>query len=281
MQLFLIYEDNNIFHNFYQTLSYPIDDITEVIVNRSSNPWKLFFLRRLFPNARIRNYAYDFIPQLNMIAPYDHMRFIKYSIIPNILSAVTRTSSKDTGEYILINQRPEDDRYVYADDMPLEVFLKDMPIKVVNFGKMTPAEQAEACSKAKLFISAHGAGCTNLIYTPIDCPLIEINFRKNWYCDPVCDKHFSGELDINKPCGSQLKIPFHKADYHNLCYAIGKPYYEVEALRYEEIANRNPISKKRIYISGQELIELIRCSVDSSNVLVREPNDQGLPSQSS
>ena len=279
MQLFLIHEDNNIFHNFYQTLSYPIDNITEVIVNRSSNPWKLFFLKLLFPNARIRNYAYDLIPELNMVAPYDHMRFIKYNTIPHILSAVTRTSSKEIGEYILINQRSED-RYVYADDIPLEVFLKDMPIKVVDFGKMTPQDQVQACSKAKLFISAHGAGCTNLIYTNITCPLIEINFRKNWYCDPVCDKHFLGELDINTPCGSQLKIPFHKADYHNLCYAIGKPYYEVQALRYEGIVNRNPISKKRIYISGQELMELIRCNVDSNNALVRELNDQGVPSQS-
>jgi len=279
MQLFTINEDNNIFHNLYNILSYPINDVTEVIVNRSSSPWKLFFLKRLFPNIRIRNYAFDAIPQVRISPPYDHMRFIQYSVIPNILSAVSRTSSKEIGEYILINQRPIDDRYVYVDDMPLEVFLKDYPIKVVDFGKMTPEEQYLACSKAKLFISAHGAGCTNLIYTPLDCPLIEINFRTHWYCDPVCNKHFSGDLDINEPCGSQLV--FHKADYHNLCYAIGKPYHEIQAIKYEGITTRNPISKKRIYISGQVLTDAIRCSVDSSNVLVRKLNDQGLPSQSS
>lgn len=257
MQLFTINEDNNIFHNFYNILSYPIDDITEVIVNRSSNPWKLFFLRRLFPDVQFRNYACETIPHVRMFAPYDHMRFIQYPIIPNILSAVSRTASKEIGEYILINQRPLDDRYVYADDTPLEVFMKDYPIKVVDFGKMTPEDQYLACSKAKVFISAHGAGCTNLMYTPLDCPLIEINFRTHWYCDPVCDRHFLGELDINNPCGSQLKIPFHKADYHNLCYAIGKPYHEIQAIKYEGITNRNPISKKRIYISGQVLIDAI------------------------
>jgi hypothetical protein len=254
MQLFLVTEDNNIFHNFYQTLSYPIQDVTEVIVNRSSNPWKLFFLKRLFSNALIRNYAYDMIPHLNIVPPYDHMRFIQYNTIPNILSVVTKICSKEIGEYILINQRPLNDRYIYVDDMPLEVFLKDLPIKVVDFGNITAEEQYEACSKAKLFISAHGAGCTNLIYTPISCPLIEINFRTHWYCDPICDRHFSGELDINKPCGSQLKIPFHKADYHNLCYAIGKPYSEIQAIHYEGIKNRNPISKKRVYICGQDLL---------------------------
>jgi hypothetical protein len=51
---------------------------------------------------------------------------------------------------------------------------------------------------------------------------------------------------------------FHKADYHNLCHLIAKPYVEVSALDYEGIATRNPITKKRIFVDGEDLLKTIR-----------------------
>jgi hypothetical protein len=164
----------------------------------------------------------------------------------------------------LFNQRSINNRYLYDanTELPLQDFLllKDLkvPLKICSFDTMTPEEQYEFCSKAIIFISAHGAGCTNCIFTPIDCPLIEINLRTHWYCDPVCDDHFYEKISINKKCETKLDKPFHKADYHNLCSLINKKYFEIEPLYYSgKFMSRNPISKEKIYIDGEKLLEII------------------------
>ena len=98
-----------------------------------------------------------------------------------------------------------------------------------------------------------------MLFTQSDCPLIEINFRNHWYCDPVCDDHYYGRISINCKCsGSRTNSFFHKADYHNLCHLINKKYIEIEAEKYSEgFTARNPISKKKIYIDGQNLLKHI------------------------
>jgi hypothetical protein len=121
-------------------------------------------------------------------------------------------------------------------------------------------EQYDICSDAALFICGHGAGCTNLIFTPKNCPLIEINFRNHWYCDPVCEDHYNGTISINEKCNGKLcyREYFHKADYHNLCHLIDKKYLEVEAVEYGgRFLSKNPISKQRIYIDGNQLAHTI------------------------
>ena len=117
-------------------------------------------------------------------------------------------------------------------------------------------------------ISAHGAGCTNLIFTPPDTPLLEISFRKHWYCDPVCDDHFYGRKSINEKCNGTLNHGphYHKADFHNLCRLIKKPFFEIEAEEYGEgFTARNPIGRKKIYIDGKRVVACINdLEVDSS-----------------
>jgi fructose-1,6-bisphosphatase/inositol monophosphatase family enzyme len=92
---------------------------------------------------------------------------------------------------------------------------------------MTPEEQYHICSEAALFISAHGAACSNMIFTPSSTPMIEINFRKDWYCDPVCDQHYHNKISFDTKCNGQLlHAEYHKADFHNLSHLLGKKYYE-------------------------------------------------------
>ena len=65
---------------------------------------------------------------------------------------------------------------------------------------------------------------------------------------------------MNSKCNGKLtfKPYFHKADYHNLCYLIDKPYFEIKADKYEGgFENRNPISKKNIFIDGKKFINFI------------------------
>ena len=207
---------------------------------------------------------------------YDCWKFIKYSPCPHICSIYDTISPKieNNLKYILLHQRNENDRYLYDYDtkLKLEDYLSTqniiMPIKVCNFNNMSPEEQYEICSNCVIFISAHGAGCTNIIFTQKNTPLIEINFRKHWYCDSVCDDHFYNKIDINEKCNGSLTYRnyFHKADFHNLCFLLGKSYLEIEAVEYQDgFHNRNPISKKKIFINGNHLIQNINNLLTSNN----------------
>ena len=63
---------------------------------------------------------------------------------------------------------------------------------------------------------------------------------------------------MNTKCDGKLTYRpyFHKADYHNLCYLLGKKYLEIEAIKYDGgFLNKNPISKKNIYIDGEKIIK--------------------------
>jgi hypothetical protein len=128
---------------------------------------------------------------------------------------------------------------------------------------MSIQEQYDICSGAKVFISMHGAACTNLIFTPQDVIFIEINFRTNWYCDPVCDDHFNCKIGINDKCNGKLLYPnYHKADYHNLAYLLGRTYFEINPISYGgKFIDRNPISKENIYVNTKEIINIINTSI--------------------
>lgn len=241
-------------------------------MNSNVQKWRYFLMTKLYHNCEyignIKRIELKKNKQQQFHAGYDCWKFIKYDNDSHITKIYQKIiSNKIEGKYILLNIR-DNVRILYDNnsEFKLESFLKlnnhrfNVPFIHCDFSKMKPEEQFDICNNAKIFISAHGAGCTNLIFTPIKTPLIEINFRKHWYCDNVCDKHFNNEISMNENCNGKLSFRsyFHKADYHNLCYLLNKKYLEIEAVKYDGgFANRNPISKKNIYIDGENLIKHI------------------------
>ncbi len=167
-------------------------------------------------------------------------------------------------DYVLLSQRPEGNRYLMESNsgLPLEEYLRHalgkrgIPFRSCDFSTMTPTGQAQLCRGAKIFISAHGAGCVNIIFTPLHCHVLEYNFRKYWNCDPICDLHFHGVLADHEECDSELtKQPyFHKADFHNLCRLLDRPYTELEVDRYDGFIGRNPIGRKYLFVDGASLL---------------------------
>lgn len=282
MQLISEIKDNNIFHIFafdiilyydskYKTVYINLEGIN---IKNSCQKWRLFVMKKLYTNVKYLTDASStkYINENTLTKTfdgYDCWKFIKYNPSPHLCKIYHKIISNKTlpqEKYILLNQRNIDDRYLYDYNTKLKLedflFSKNLkyPLKVCNFSNMTPEKQYNICRNSSLFISAHGAGCTNLIFTPTETPLIEINLRKHWYCDLLCDDHFHGKISINKKCNGTLNYRpyFHKADYHNLCYLINKKYIEMEAVEYGEgFGNRNPISKKNIYIDGNLLIKYI------------------------
>jgi hypothetical protein len=266
-------KDNNIFHCLAFDIikkynpNYKSVYIYENNINKE-NPvqkWRLFTMKKLYPNINVR--YIDRTEEIEGTHPsYNCWRFIDYMKDSHIINIVNKLKSTSKGEYILLNQRNINNRYLYENEsnVPLQDYLSKktfkLPFKVCSFDIMTPEEQYEACSKAAIFISVHGAGCTNLIFTPSECPLIEINFRKHWYCYPVCQDHLNGITSINEKCTSFLTVgmkPFFKADYHNLCRLINKKYTEVEVEKYEGFLAVNPIKKRSLYVNGSKLVKLI------------------------
>jgi hypothetical protein len=136
---------------------------------------------------------------------------------------------------------------------------KGIAFKHCNFAQLTPVDQAGICSGASVFVAVHGAGISNVIFTPSECPLIEINFRRYWFCDEVCAKHFNGKLKFDQKCGRKWRnaLKFHKADFHNLSYLLNRQYVEFEAEAYDSYRSRNPISRKKVFVDGAQLVTVI------------------------
>jgi len=257
--------ENNIFHVFeWDIIRHYHPDYKKISIFKDNiNPndlvqqWRYFVMKKLY--GKEINYTNQRQPSFITYSGFDCFQFIKYKPSKHMIHIYEKLCPKIYGKYILVVQRNKNDRYLYEYNTKLELqdYLQNkkfkMPVKCCNFSIMTPQEQYDACANSALIIMAHGSGCTNVIFTPKQTPLIEINFRKHWYCDLVCDVHFYEKISINEKCNGKLTCleHFHKADYHNLCYLIEKKYVEMEAVEYAGKFNtRNPISKQQIYVDG-------------------------------
>jgi hypothetical protein len=266
--------DNNIFHIFYHIIKYYSEDYINVFILSSNinienkcQQWRLFVMKKIYKNVQF--ISSNNVNNRMINVPYDHMNFIKYQKSDLLIKIIKNLIPPNLGKYILLNQRKLNNRYVYdyetkeGLDKILRTTQFKIPIKTCCFDKMSIQEQYDICSGAKVFISMHGAACTNLIFTPQDVIFIEINFRTNWYCDPVCDDHFNCKIGINDKCNGKLLYPnYHKADYHNLAYLLGRTYFEINPISYGgKFIDRNPISKENIYVNTKEIINIINTSI--------------------
>jgi hypothetical protein len=138
---------------------------------------------------------------------------------------------------------------------------ENLPFEIVNFDNATFEFQLKALSHAKILLSCHGAANTNLFLLPKNATLFEVNFRKYWFCDPVCSRHLSGEISYQTDCGGPLtwKDVFHKAEYHNMAQLYGIGYKEFQIKDAENFLSENPIALENIFVDGDEIFEEI-CS---------------------
>jgi hypothetical protein len=140
---------------------------------------------------------------------------------------------------------------------------KAIPHKIVCFDDISLEEQALALADTKVMLSCHGAGNTNVFLLPLNGHLMEINFRKHWYCDPVCEQHFEGELPTTCRCKGQLtwRPYFHKADYHNLAKFFGKKYSELQLEYVDGFIDSNPINVMKVYIDSKYIMEHVMAAM--------------------
>lgn len=138
-----------------------------------------------------------------------------------------------------------------------------IPFKIVCFDEIPLEEQALVLADTKVMLSCHGAGNTNVFLLPSNGHLMEINFRKHWYCDPVCEQHFAGTLPTTCRCEGQLtwRPYFHKADYHNLAKLFGKKYTELQLEYVDGFIDSNPINVMKVYVDSKYIMEHVEVAM--------------------
>jgi len=150
----------------------------------------------------------------------------------------------------------------------------NIPFKMSNFDNASFEEQADFLKDVKVMIACHGAAFTNLILLPQNASIMEVSFRKYWYCDPVCQCHVSGQCPYKKDCHTVSdsrhynkktgKLDYHKADYYNLSQLFGIGYKEIlieDANGYFKNPgdkDYNPINLTNLYIDTNAMIDKIK-----------------------
>jgi hypothetical protein len=201
----------------------------------------------------------------------DPWTFKNYAPSPHYMDLATKVKSyykterKEGRHAVFVTRKKSRILHDMLTKVSLEdVFVKtcsthSIPYKVVCFDNATFEEQAKALSEARVMLSCHGAGNTNVFLLPNNGHLVEINFRKHWNCDPVCDNHFHGVLPYTSKCDGKLTYRpyFHKADYHNMCKLFKKGYTEVQVEDASEYLDRNPINIKNVYVDAYKILNTV------------------------
>ena len=139
---------------------------------------------------------------------------------------------------------------------PIETLITEKYGKesIAYFEEMEVIEQLRILQNCKVFCGVHGANLVNLVFSRTDAHIIEVDFKKHWYCDPVCNDHYNGKLQSDQKCdGKCTRGCYHKADYHNLSRLCGKIYSSISAAYTEKFNDRNPINVQYVYINFDQL----------------------------
>lgn len=139
---------------------------------------------------------------------------------------------------------------------------------IVYFESMDAIDQVNILQNCKVFCGVHGANLVNLVFTRTNAHVIEIDLKKHWNCDPVCNDHFSNKLKPDEPCKGKLtRGVYHKADYHNLSLLCGKKYQSISALDVEQYNDRNPINVQKVYVEFSILCKYVDSALESMSKL--------------
>jgi hypothetical protein len=240
--------------------------------------WRIEVVRSLFKDVYLgetpsfinSNDVYELPGALTPM--FDPFSFSKIDPSPlhialaNRIKARYGSNTPKQNKVVFVERKTDRVLYDYKSKRPLRDALQErveplgIELVIANFDRATFDYQARTLADAKIMLSCHGAANTNLFLLPQEAALLEVNFRKYWYCDPVCAKHQSGELPYRTDCGGPLtyRSTFHKADYHNLSQVFGVRYKELEIEDAEKFTSSNPIGLEKIFVNADNVAHNIR-----------------------
>lgn len=281
------HEMGNIFHVFAWEIGALIQasqgDANCAIVLRnhdesSTCAWRIELVKSLFNHVYLGelpdfidcNDVYELPDDLTpMVDPFSFSEIAPSPLhiaVANRVKAIYGSNTSKENKVVYVERKTDRVLFDYDTKSPLRDALQNRlePLGIefvtANFDRATFADQARTLADAKIMLSCHGAANTNLFLLPEGAALLEVNFRKYWFCDPVCTRHKSGELAYRKDCGGPLtyRNTFHKADYHNLSQIFGIRYKELEIEDAEKFTSSNPIGLENIFVDADVVAENIR-----------------------
>lgn len=137
---------------------------------------------------------------------------------------------------------------------PIEKELIKHGIQSVYFEDLHPRDQIDFVKDARILISPHGSGLTNMIFTHNDCIICELNLRKHWFCNPICENHKTGKIKIDEDC--RRGPVFSKYDFINMCKLLGKRHIELTPEKYTDKSYKNILDRDFI-IDSNKLVNFI------------------------
>jgi hypothetical protein len=182
------------------------------------------------------------------------------------------------------DEKVKNNKNVFVHDILAKELKKlNIPFKSTSFDNTSFEEQAEFLKDVKILIACHGTAFTNLFLLPKNATIMEVSFRRYWFCDPVCENHYTGEWAYKSDCHNRNKVInkysfdekkrkliYHKAEYYNLSQLFGIDYKEILIEDTNGYFNdntntntntndiNNPINLTNIYIDTNDLIHKIR-----------------------
>ena len=279
-------------------------------VNNNINNWRLSLLKSVYKNVYIHNlpkskdFHKNFIIKEILKTKYykflnESFKFIKqpksqnYIKMANIIKyniyKLKELSDVDKikGKYVGLIYRDKNrilydyeskqkyKKNVFVNDILTKELKKlNIPFKVISFDDASFEEQANFLKDVKILIACHGAAFTNLFLLPKNATIMEVSFRRYWFCVPVCQCHITGKCDYKEDChtisNSQFynkktgKLDFYKADYYNLSQLFGIGYKEILIddgngyFKNPTDKDYNPINLTNIYIDTNAIIDKIK-----------------------
>jgi hypothetical protein len=252
-------------HNIPSNNDFSKDFHKKYIIKNILNTKYYKFLNESFKFIKIPK-SQHYIKMANIIKHNIHM---KNNIKGNTVAFIYRTNNR-----ILYDSESKE---LIQNILSRELKKLNIPFKTANFDNASFEEQSEFLKDVKILIACHGAVFTNLILLPQNASIIEVSFRRYWYCDPVCACHVSGKCSYIEDCHNRNNsinkyriaektgdLIYHKADYYNLSQLFGIRYNEIlieDANGYFKNPgdkDYNPINLTNIYIDTNTMIDKIK-----------------------
>jgi hypothetical protein len=285
----------NIFHIF-STEVYTIMETTKgkrdyiillkKYVDSQTNRWRFDILKSIYKDVYINKLPDNIKSQIETTHYIDKFKwwivnphkFLKYEVnnmyidmMKNVVEYYNKehTSQEEEEEVkkvTIIERKNNRILYDYETGKPFSVLIKEqlellnVPFEIVCFDDKPLEYQVQKLRNTFILISVHGAANTNLIFMNPGSYLFEINFRKYWFCDPVCKRHMNNTLKYTDKCDGKLTFSpeFHKADYYNLSQVFNINYKEYDIKDANTYLDNNPISLKNIYVDTDKILDNIK-----------------------
>lgn len=134
----------------------------------------------------------------------------------------------------------------------------NLTYRCVDLDQLSPSDQFTMFRSARNILAVHGAGLTNIVFCNPDARVWELNFRRLFPCDPLCDDHFRSLKTFHTPCNSsRLFSEFHKLDYLKLSRIFGLAYTELDIEDCKEPMDRNPINVRSVFVDVDSVMNQI------------------------